>query len=180
MRITGGEAAGIKVECPPGVIRPAMDRMRESLFSILGDVESLSFLDLFSGSGVVGLEALSRGARRVTLVERGREKRKTIQGNLERVLASLDFEPEVTLVTAPVERYLLRPRESFDLVYIDPPFDYRYKDDLLRRLASSGALASEARIMLHYPREETIEPSPLQVRDERIFGRSHLLFLAPV
>jgi 16S rRNA (guanine966-N2)-methyltransferase len=61
MRITGGEYRGRIVKCPPGVIRPAMDRMRESLFSILGNLEGKSFLDIFSGSGVVGLEAASRG-----------------------------------------------------------------------------------------------------------------------
>jgi 16S rRNA (guanine966-N2)-methyltransferase len=54
MRITGGEYRGRIVKCPPGVIRPAMDRMRESLFSILGNLEGKSFLDIFSGSGVVG------------------------------------------------------------------------------------------------------------------------------
>lgn len=177
MRITGGQAAGIRIETPPGVVRPAMDRMRESLFSILGELEGLSFLDLFSGSGIVGLEAISRGARKATLVERDRAKRATMQKNLEAVLGSLDFEPMVSVVTAPVERYLLRVRESVDLVYLDPPFDYRYKNDLLRRLAKSGALAENSRIMMHYPGEETIEPAPLVKTDERRYGRSRLIFL---
>ncbi|MFP4301097.1 MAG: 16S rRNA (guanine(966)-N(2))-methyltransferase RsmD [Spirochaetaceae bacterium] len=179
MRITGGQAAGIRIETPPGVVRPAMDRMRESLFSILGDIEELSFLDLFSGSGIVGLEALSRGASRVTLVERDRGKRATMQANLEAVLGSLNFEPEISLVTAPVERYLLRVRKSFDIVYLDPPFDYRYKSDLLRRLARSGALSEKSRAVMHYPGEEKIDPAPLVVTDERRYGRSRLLFLSP-
>ncbi len=62
MRITGGFYKGRTVVCPPGVIRPAMDRMRESLFAILGDLTGTSFLDLYAGSGVVGIEAASRGA----------------------------------------------------------------------------------------------------------------------
>ncbi len=70
MRITGGTIRGRRVVCPPGVIRPAMDRMRESMFSILGPLDGFSFLDLFTGSGLVGLEAWSRGARPVVLVEK--------------------------------------------------------------------------------------------------------------
>ena len=70
MRVTGGRYRGRTVKCPKGVIRPAMDRMRESLFNILGNISGESFLDLFSGSGVVGIEAASRGAEPVVLVEK--------------------------------------------------------------------------------------------------------------
>ena len=74
MRITGGSLKNRQVECPKGIIRPAMDRMRESVFSILGDLSGLSFLDLFTGSGVCGLEAYSRGAYPVYLVEKDADK----------------------------------------------------------------------------------------------------------
>ncbi|MFP4329376.1 MAG: RsmD family RNA methyltransferase [Alkalispirochaetaceae bacterium] len=177
MRVTGGEAAGIRIECPPGEVRPAMDRMRESLFSIIGALEGLSFLDLFSGSGVVALEAISRGARRAVLVERERQKRPTIEANLERVLRGLDFEPEITVVSIPVERYIQRGRESFDIVYLDPPFDYRHKSELLSRLASSKAVRPGTEVILHYPREERIEAGVMEVTDQRRYGRSCLLFL---
>ena len=82
MRITGGKYCRRNVACPPGVIRPAMDRMRESLFSILGDLSGLSFLDLFSGSGCVAIEAASRGASPIHLVEMDRGKKETIEKNL--------------------------------------------------------------------------------------------------
>ena len=82
MRITGGKYVRGKIVCPPGVIRPAMDRMRESLFAILGDLSGLSFLDLFSGSGVVAIEAASRGAEPIVLVEMDRGKKATIEKNL--------------------------------------------------------------------------------------------------
>jgi 16S rRNA (guanine966-N2)-methyltransferase len=62
MRVTGGIYRGRIVKCPKGVIRPAMDRMRESMFSVLGYMDGLSFLDVFSGSGMIGIEAASRGA----------------------------------------------------------------------------------------------------------------------
>jgi 16S rRNA (guanine(966)-N(2))-methyltransferase RsmD len=82
MRITGGLYRGRKIVCPPGEIRPAMDRMRESLFSILYDIEDLSFLDLFSGSGLVGIEAASRKSTPVHLVELDRNKKSTIEKNI--------------------------------------------------------------------------------------------------
>ena len=70
MRITGGELRGRIIKCPDGIIRPAMDKMRESVFSILGDLSGKSFLDLFSGSGTIAIEACSRGADFIELVEK--------------------------------------------------------------------------------------------------------------
>ena len=79
MRITGGVLRGRKIDCPAGIIRPAMDKMKESVFSILGDIEEHSFLDLFSGSGSIALEASSRGANPVVLVEKDKIKFNTIK-----------------------------------------------------------------------------------------------------
>ena len=177
MRITGGIAGGIRITTPPGEVRPAMDRMRESLFSILGPCGGISFLDLFSGSGVVGLEALSRGARRVTFVEKERRKRATMQNNLERVLAAVDYEPEVRIVTAPVERFVQRGKDAYDIIYLDPPFAYAHKNDLLAKLSRSALPEDGSLIILHYPKEETIIPGEFELVDEREYGRSHLLFL---
>ena len=74
MRITGGTLCGRIIKCPDGIIRPAMDRMRESLFSILGDLTGKSFLDMFAGSGILSLEAASRGATKIDLVEKDKLK----------------------------------------------------------------------------------------------------------
>ncbi|MFO7781796.1 MAG: RsmD family RNA methyltransferase, partial [Spirochaetia bacterium] len=111
MRVTGGEYGGRRIDVPPGEIRPAMDRMRESVFSILGSalgsLQGTTVLDLFSGSGSMALEALSRGARSAVLVERDRGKAKVVRQNLSYV------EPERwKLVIAPVERYLKRARPA--------------------------------------------------------------------
>ena len=94
MRITGGKYCRRNVVCPPGVIRPAMDRMRESLFSILGDLTGCSFLDLFSGSGCVAIEAASRGASQIHLVEMDRGKKATIEKNLSFVEEEKEW-PEI-------------------------------------------------------------------------------------
>jgi 16S rRNA (guanine966-N2)-methyltransferase len=173
MRISGGELRGRRVICPPGVIRPAMDRMRESMFSILGSLGGLSFLDLFSGSGLVGLEAWSRGARPVVLVERDRGKRRDILQNLE------GLHPVPVLRLEPVERFVARNRTAFDIVYLDPPFSYPHKLDLLRRLAGSASLAPGARILIHAPTRERLEvtDSGLTEDDRRAYGGSTVYFL---
>ena len=78
MRITGGTLKGRMIKGPDGIIRPAMDKMRESFFAILGGLEGKAFLDLFSGSGIIALEAASRGAERVVLCEKDKIKIDTL------------------------------------------------------------------------------------------------------
>ena len=129
MRITGGCYRGRKVACPSGIIRPAMDRMRESMFSILGDLGGLSFLDLFAGSGVVALEALSRGAARTTLVEKDAGKRRTIMKNLT-IAEDVSGTKPATLVIRPVERFLRPGMERFDVIHLDPPLSHEREDPI--------------------------------------------------
>ena len=83
MRITGGTLCGRQVKVPGGLIRPAMDRMRESVFAVLGDLTGSSFLDIFSGSGIIALEAASRGAIYIEAVEMDPLKRKTLLENVK-------------------------------------------------------------------------------------------------
>ncbi len=181
MRISGGDLRGRTVHCPPGVIRPAMDRMRESMFTILGPLEEMAFLDLFSGSALVGLEAYSRGARPVVLVEKDPGKRRVIQRNI----ADLDPPPQLRL--EPVERFVARGRTPFDVIYLDPPFDYRFKQDLLRRVTRSRLVRAGTRVLIHQPaREETTErfgragaagpTGALLLRDRREYGGSAVCF----
>jgi 16S rRNA (guanine(966)-N(2))-methyltransferase RsmD len=151
-----------------------MDRMRESLFAILGGIEGLSFLDMFSGSGVVAIEAASRGCRRVTLVEKDFRKKEVIQKNLRMV------EEETKLYIMGAEQFLRRisPREGgFDIVYLDPPFNRAGKSALLGDTLRSGALKPGGLVILHYPREEG-EPGDgnLICEDLRHYGRSCLAF----
>lgn len=173
MRITGGELRGRRVATPPGVIRPAMDRMRESMFAILGPLDDLSFLDLFTGSGIVGLEAWSRGARPVALVEKDRGKRREILNNLA------DLAPAPALRIEPVERFIARNRSSFDIVYLDPPFAYPHKTDLLTRLARSASIHRGSRVLIHAPGKEALGEVPgLSVQDRRVYGGSAVTFFA--
>ena len=131
MRITGGSLKNRQVICPKGIIRPAMDRMRESLFAILGNLDGKSFLDLFTGSGMCGLEAYSRGAYPVVLVEKDRGKFPILLKN-----AAL-AEKKLECKCMPVELYLTRTKDSFDIIYLDPPFPYAFHYDLLHTIAES-------------------------------------------
>jgi len=180
MRITGGRYRGRTVKCPPGVIRPAMDRMRESMFSILGNLDDMTFLDLFAGSGVVALEALSRGAVRALLVEKDGGKRKTIMENLQIAAEDGTFNEygSIKLLIRPVERVLRPGMERFDIVHLDPPFPMKNKERLLSLADKASQPAAGGTLMIHYPSEDRLPETSgaLRLYDKRTYGRSHLAF----
>jgi 16S rRNA (guanine(966)-N(2))-methyltransferase RsmD len=177
MRITGGILRGRQVEVPGGIIRPAMDRMRESVFAILGDLTGLSFLDIFSGSGIIALEAVSRGANPVEAVEMDRQKRKTLIKNVSIAPSRI----ECHFIAA--ELYVMRVKRPFDLIFCDPPFPYKYKWELLKSIDASGLLKKGSRLLLHRPREdpqrELIEGGALEKlrrKEPAVYGRSVVEF----
>ncbi len=173
LRITGGSYRGRRIQCPPGEIRPAMDRMRESLFSILGNLSGESFLDLFTGSGVIALEAASRGAEPVIAVEKDQGKREVLLRNL--AIA----EGGVRAFFQPAERFIRTSRDRFAYIFLDPPFAYGYKLQLIEEIDRRGLLAPDGILMLHYPREERFPEriGGLGRKDLRRYGRSELLFM---
>lgn len=159
---------GRRVETPPGFIRPSMDRVRESVFACLGDISGLSFLDLFSGSGIIALEAASRGAAYIEAVEADSLKRKTL-------LANAALSPvRINCRFMAAELYLKRAKRNFDIIFTDPPFPYKYKWDLLAGIAVSPLVLEGSKILIHYPREDfQKEPIDFLVKyDSRKYGRS--------
>jgi 16S rRNA (guanine966-N2)-methyltransferase len=172
MRITGGSLCGRQVEVPKGEIRPAMDRMRESVFAVLGDLTGKSFLDLFSGSGIIALEAASRGASPISCVERDAIKRRVILKNL--AIAPERIECHIMAV----ELFLMRTKEVFDIVFCDPPFPYRFKADLLAKIGAADTLKPGGLLLLHFPHEDRMPDAsgPLAMEDERVYGRSIVRF----
>lgn len=153
-------------------IRPAMDRMRESVFAVLGDLTGRSFLDLFAGSGILGLEAASRGAGPVVSVEKDRKKFPVLVQN------AAIAEPPLFCRAMPAETFILRNRTAFDIVFLDPPFDYPFKLQLLERLERSSSLHTDSLILIHFPREDRLPDSvgSLEGYDIRIYGRSIVRF----
>ncbi|MFT4011138.1 MAG: 16S rRNA (guanine(966)-N(2))-methyltransferase RsmD [Nocardioidaceae bacterium] len=150
-RIIAGEAGGRRLRTPPGDrTRPTSDRVREALFSTLvselGSLAGVAFLDLFAGSGAVGLEARSRGARPVTLVESDRRVGAIARDNA-RSLGFADVEVSVrgaaTFVTGPA-------RTAYGVVFLDPPYalDTTDVEALLAALVEHGWLAPRALVIL--------------------------------
>lgn len=172
MRITGGQLKGRIVECPAGVIRPAMDRMRESLFAILGDLTGKSFLDMFSGSGICALEASSRGADPVFLVEKDSLKVKTVFENVS--IAPHRIECKFMAV----ELFMKRTKNTFDIIYFDPPFPYKFHENLISQSGILPVLNSNGLAIIHRPKErEMSEKINNMVRiDQRVYGRSIIDF----
>ncbi|MGW0227533.1 16S rRNA (guanine(966)-N(2))-methyltransferase RsmD [Actinopolymorpha singaporensis] len=152
-RIVAGEARGRRLSVPDGKdTRPTSDRVRESLFgslsSELGSLEGLRFLDLYAGSGAVGIEALSRGASAVVLVEVARRAVGVIRDNLRTVGL-----PGASLLAGRVERVVGGPPpepDGFDVVYVDPPYSLPDASvaAVLRDLAGNGWLAPDAVVVV--------------------------------
>ena len=172
MRITGGILLGRKVKVPGGIIRPAMDRMRESVFAIMGDLSGKSFIDFFSGSGIIALEAASRGATYIEAVEADPQKRTALLENAK-------ISPvRINCRFMPVELYVKRAKRHFDFIFCDPPFPYSYKWELLDAISSSALMIETSTLVLHHPREDLCDKLPpcLVLKDTREYGRSLVSF----
>jgi 16S rRNA (guanine966-N2)-methyltransferase len=148
LRIIGGRWRGRRLRFPatPG-LRPTPDRVRETLFNWLApSIRGARCLDLFAGSGALGLEALSRGAAEVVFVERN----PTIARYLETLLAEL-APGEGRVLRADAAVWLAGPPDAFDVVFLDPPFDAEVLPALLERLVTGGWLAAGARVYVECP-----------------------------
>ena len=173
LRITGGTLRGRRIRVPEGVIRPSMDQMRESVFACLGDLTGRSFLDIFTGSGIIALEAASRGASFIEAVENDPLKRKTLLDNV----AISPVRINCRFMSA--ELYVQRAKKSFDIIFLDPPFPYQYKWELIARIAASALVAEGSLMLIHRPRQDyQKEEIPLLTKqDSREYGRSVVDFL---
>ena len=172
MRVVAGRYGGRTLKAPRGRgVRPTADRVREALFSILGPVEGLDVLDLFAGSGALGIEALSRGAAHATFVERDRRAAAVIERNVETVGA--EERSEVVVRDALAWLRARQGKEEFDLVLLDPPYDSadRLGGSLTENLP--GVLASDAVIV-----SESDKRAPLllglPMTDERTYGDTRI------
>jgi len=174
LRITGGSLKGRTIHVPAGVIRPAMDRMRESIFAVLGDLSGASFLDFFSGSGIIAMEAASRGASYLEAVESDRLKRKTLVTNTR--LSPVRI--QCRFIAA--ELYIKRAKRSFDYIFCDPPFEYQYKTELTDAIGSSPLMSENSLLMFHRPKTENFyqhkKQKNLLQKETRFYGNSAVDF----
>jgi 16S rRNA (guanine(966)-N(2))-methyltransferase RsmD len=180
MRVIAGSARGHKLQSVPGdSTRPITDRAKEALFSILGDwIDETRVLDLFGGTGAVGIEALSRGASFAHFIDRNRKAVQTIHANL----AHCKFERQATVLQGDSFAFLESYRgEPFDLIYIAPPQYQGMWHKALAMVDQRSALLAPfgAVIVQIHPREdEAVELTFLEEYDRREYGSVLLIFYA--
>jgi|JI10StandDraft_1071094.scaffolds.fasta_scaffold325210_2 16S rRNA (guanine966-N2)-methyltransferase len=185
MRIIAGSAGGIPIKVPADITRPTTDRVREALFSMLGDlVVGTKVLDLFAGSGSLGLESLSRGASHATFVDQNRNACSIITENIKKARLT----EASTVKQAPIERaldHLRRSGETFDLVFADPPYAEKAgatddpafglldNEDLLALMAEGGSIVLECRA----GKSRAPSPERWNLLRDRDYGGTRILWL---
>ncbi|MFO1068983.1 MAG: 16S rRNA (guanine(966)-N(2))-methyltransferase RsmD [Geminicoccaceae bacterium] len=178
MRIIAGRHRGRRLAAPPGdAVRPTHDRAREALFSILEHGEpplaGSRFLDLFAGTGAIGLEAVSRGAAAVLLVEQDREALAAAEANRE----LLGETRRVGILRADATRLGAAP-QRFDIVFLDPPYGSGLLGPALAALRRGGWLAPGGRVVCELAGRDRLElDTDLEAEDERRYGKARFVFL---
>ena len=170
MRIIAGSARGTPLLAPKGMdTRPTQDKVKESLFNMLqGQLEDGAALDLFAGSGALGLEAVSRGASRAVLVDQSREAAQCIRRNIEK----LRFQDRAELVTCDWKQAvskLAREGRRFDLVFLDPPYQSGLLEEALDRLTRFDILNPHGIIVAEHPADRRLPPLPPPYRLRRTY-----------
>ena len=180
MRIISGTARGTKLYTLEGqATRPTLDRVKESLFNIIqNEIPNSVFLDLFSGSGAIGLEAASRGAKKVILCDKSKDAIKIINKNIKKThlnekveLYNLDY--ELLLET--------KIKENLDIVYIDPPYNSDFVIKSIKSLIDKKLINENSSIIIETDDEERIlenlKKIEIEITDKRKYGRAVLMFL---
>jgi 16S rRNA (guanine966-N2)-methyltransferase len=172
MRVTGGSLGGRRLRAAPVGTRPSSDRVRVALFARVGDLEGARVLDLYAGTGTLGIEALSRGAAEAVFVERAARSLAVLRANLD----ALELAPRTRVLTGDavkvVER-LGRQGERFDLALLDPPYAANEVERALEALVAARILAPGAAVVVESGRRHPVPAvAGLGPVDERRYGDS--------
>ncbi|OIP92417.1 MAG: 16S rRNA (guanine(966)-N(2))-methyltransferase RsmD [Syntrophaceae bacterium CG2_30_49_12] len=180
MRIAGGQARGRRINLGRGYrTRPTSCRIREALFNILPPMEGMSFLDLYAGSGAIGLEALSRGAAKVVFVEKNKALADVIKTNLGRT----EFEGRYEILAVEGKRgirALGKKGMRFDFLFADPPYERGFVRETLRCIGEESLLSEDSLVIIQHSIREKIEQrQALQfiLMDQRRYSDTILSFL---
>ena len=149
MRVIAGKAKGIQLNTPEGMLtRPTTDRVKEALFSIIQfELPGAKVLDLFGGTGQLGIEALSRGASKAVFVDARREACQLIRSNLKKT----HMEPDAVVVQSDYLEYLNRCREQFGIILLDPPYAEVFLENAIKRITEIDILQSGGIIVAERP-----------------------------
>lgn len=182
MRVTGGELRGRVLRTPRGdTVRPTADRVREAVFSSLGDLSGCCVFDGYAGTGSLGIEALSRGAAHAVFAERSARVLEVLRANLRDLGLVERSDVERGGVTQVLARIAARaPDLRFDCVFLDPPYRGAEAPRALEALRDTGVLGAAARILVEISRFHPLETPPGYRRvDERRYGDTVMVYLAP-
>ncbi len=179
MRIIGGDAKGRTIYAPnQDRVRPTSDGIKESLFNILHPIAGRSFVDLFAGSGNVGLEALSRGAAKVIFVEKNAVMVNAIKRNLRDLAVGENFEI-MAVEAAKGIRKLQNKGETVDFLFADPPYDRGFVGEIFHSLSGRNLIGEEGILIIQHSVREDADgryTGDFVLTDRRRYGDTHLSF----
>ncbi len=175
MRITGGTGKGRRLRVPGGSrVRPTSDKVKQALFNILGArVRDAWFLDLFAGTGGIGIEAISRGASQVWFVDESRESLQVTRQNLDQA----GFGDKAKVVASRAESFLRKTQEQFDIIFLDPPYSLE-QQPLLEVVSESGVLRQDSIVVFeHFKKQQSPRAAGrLDLEREAVYGDTVLAF----
>ncbi len=176
MRIQGGSLRGRKIKAPSAKdIRPTSQMIKEALFDILGDkIHGARFLDLFAGFGTIGIEAVSRNAESVVFVDKNKYALSIIRENLYNIgLNSLCK----TINSEAIKAIKERLSDSFDVIFIDPPYNYEYYDEVIRGIFEKRILKPDGLIIIEHYHKTKLTSEVFEILKIRKYGQTTLTFL---
>lgn len=180
MRIISGKSRGTKLYTLDGEnTRPTLDRVKESLFNMIqSKINDCIFLDLFSGSGAIGLEAASRGAKKVILCDNSKEAIQIIKRNIEKTHTEEQIELYHTSSQELLENKI---KEKVDIVYIDPPYKTNLAFDSVKTILDKEIINKNSIMIIETDEVERVISQvrnlKIEIIDQRRYGRAHLIFL---
>lgn len=179
MRVIAGTAKGTKLNSIDDIsTRPTLDRVKEPLFSIIqNNIVESNVLDLFAGSGALGIESLSRGSKHCTFCDKSYKSIQMLKENIQKVR----MQEKSTILNIDYKKCLDEQKEKFDIIFIDPPYKMDIAIDSVKRIIELELLAKDGIIIIETDEEERerkeLEKIDLELYDVRKYGRVKLLFL---
>ena len=181
MRVIAGTARSVPLIAPPGLdTRPTTDKIKETLFNMINfDLPDSVFIDLYSGSGAIGIEAISRGARHAYFVENNRKAVECIKANV----VKCRFQDEATIITRDVSDALYEIHAKADIIFMDPPYESGNEANIMRQLKTSNILKDDTIIIIEAMMERDlsdIEALGYEMYKEKLYKSNKHVFFRPV